>query len=162
MNWLRQSLLGCEERSLEMLGEVARLRGRLPQAEHLQTGLRGEQAAYFYLRRKGYVIVARRWSSGTVPGDLDLVAWKDQMLCIVEVKTRTAHDLAPAESAVDEHKRRTLRRLARNYIWQLPQQVRPTARFDVLSVYLIPGRAKEFVHFEAAFGWWEHDPDWRE
>lgn len=162
MNWLREFQLICEERVLDTLFRLARLRGRLPQAEHLQTGLRGEQAAYFYLRRKGYVIVARRWSSGTVPGDLDLVAWKDQMLCIVEVKTRTAHDLAPAESAVDEQKRRTLRRLARHYVWQLPQRERPPVRFDVLSVYLLPHRPKEFVHIEADFGWWEHDPDWRE
>ena len=28
-------------------------------------------------------------------------------------------------------------------------------RFDVLSVYLVPGHEKEFVHFENAFGWSE-------
>jgi hypothetical protein len=30
-------------------------------------------------------------------------------------------------------------------------------RFDVLSVYLVPGEEKEFVHFEGSFGWseWE-------
>lgn len=155
-------MLACEEQVLAVLDGMARYRRRLPQAEHLQTGLRGEQAAYFYLRRKGYVIVARRWSSGMAPGDLDLVAWRGNLLCIVEVKTRTAHDLASAESAVDEQKRRTLRRLARHYVWQLPQRERPPVRFDVLSVYLLPGLPKEFVYIEAAFGWWEHDPDWRE
>lgn len=162
MNWLRQSALACEEYVLEGLTLAARHRGRLPQAEHLQTGLRGEQAALFYLRRKGYQIVARRWSSGMVAGDLDLIAWKESLLCIVEVKTRTAHDLAPAEAAVDDQKRRTVRRLARHYVWQLPQTERPAVRFDVLSVYLIPGLPKEFVHIEAAFGWSERDPDWRD
>jgi hypothetical protein len=35
-------------------------------------------------------------------------------------------------------------------------------RFVVLSVYLIPGKEKEFVHFEGAFGWSEWDDDeWR-
>ncbi len=122
---------------------------------HLATGLEGEDAAYFYLRRKGYVVVARRWSSGTVPGDLDLIAWQGPLLCIVEVKTRTAHDIAPAEIAMDDHKRDTLRRLARQYVRQLPQDIAPPVRFDVISVYLVPGTEKEFVHFEASVGWGE-------
>ena len=43
---------------------------------HLVTGIEGENAAFFYLRRKGYMVVARRWSAGNVPGDLDLIAWQ--------------------------------------------------------------------------------------
>jgi putative endonuclease len=124
---------------------------------HLATGLAGEDAAFFYLRRKGYTVVARRWSSGDVPGDVDLIAWHGAMLCFVEVKTRTAHDQTPAESAVDAHKRRILRRLARRYVRQLPQAAMPSVRFDVISVYRVPGAAPEFAHFEAAFSWSEFD-----
>ncbi len=124
---------------------------------HLTTGLRGEDAAYFYLRRKGYTVVARRWSPGHQPGDLDLIAWLGELLCIVEVKSRTAHDIAPAEAAVDAHKRKMMRRLARQYVRQLPREIPPQVRFDVISVYLVPGQPKEFVHFEAAFGWGERD-----
>jgi putative endonuclease len=107
------------------------------------------------LRRKGYVVVARRWSSGNVAGDVDLIAWDGPMLCFIEVKTRTAHDLTPAEVAVDSHKRNTLRRLARQYVRQLPQETAPQCRFDVISVYLVPGKEKEFQHFEGSFGWSE-------
>ena len=114
------------------------------------------QAAY-YLRRKGYIVVARRWSAGEVPGDIDLIAWQGPMLCFVEVKTRTAHDASPAEIAVDSHKRNTLRRLARRYVRQLPQETAPPVRFDVLSVYLVHGEKKEFQHFESAFGWSEQE-----
>ena len=46
---------------------------------HLAVGIEGEDAALFYLRRKGYTIVARRWSSGDVPGDVDLIAWDGPM-----------------------------------------------------------------------------------
>jgi putative endonuclease len=81
------------------------------------------------------------------------------MLCCVEVKTRTAHDLTPAEVAVDSHKRSILRRLARQYVRQLPQETAPPVRFDVLSVYLVPGQKKEFVHFESSFGWSERRDD---
>ena len=84
------------------------------------------------------------------------------MLCFIEVKTRTARDSTPAEVAVDSHKRNTLRRLARQYVRQLPQDAAPPARFDVLSVYLVPGQKKEFVHFESSFGWSERrDNEWR-
>lgn len=149
------------EHGLAWLDHVAVRRGLDRQPEHLRTGLRGEDAAYFYLRRKGYIVVARRWSDGLTPGDLDIVAWKDSLLCIVEVKTRTAHDIAPAEISVDSSKRRVLRRLSRQYVRHLPQEAYPQVRFDILSVYLIPGQPKEFVHFESAFGWREFDPDRR-
>jgi putative endonuclease len=108
------------------------------------------------------VVVARRWASGELPGDIDLIAWQGPMLCFVEVKTRTAHDATPAEVAVDSHKRTVLRRLARQYVRQLPQETAPPVRFDVLSVYLVPGKKQEFVHFESNFGWSERrENEWQ-
>jgi len=154
MGWISQIWIASQERGLAGLDWMARLRGRASKLPaHLVTGTRGEDAAFFYLRRKGYIVVARRWSPGHEPGDIDLIAWQGTLLCIVEVKTRTAHDITPAEVAVDFHKRTMLRRLARQYVRQLPQATAPQVRFDVVSVYLVPGRKKEFVHFESAFGW---------
>lgn len=145
------------ERAAAGLDWVARQRGRAEsQPAHLTIGLEGEDAAFFFLRRKGYTVVARRWSSGDVPGDVDLIAWQGPMLCFIEVKARTARDATPAEVAVDGHKRAVLRRLARRYVRQLPQEAAPPVRFDVISVYLVPGQAKEFMHFEGAFSWSEY------
>lgn len=141
------------ERTLAALNRVARKRGRDTAAKHLTVGIEGEDAALFYLLRKGYTVVARRWSSGDVPGDVDLIAWQGPLLCFVEVKTRTAHDLTPAETAVDNHKRNVLRRLARRYVRQLPGSAMPPVRFDVVSVYAVPGQEREFQHFEGAFAW---------
>ena len=163
MGWLTQMRITCLERALTGLDWVAQRRGRAADLPaHLVTGTEGEDAAYFYLRRKGYIVVARRWSAGNFPGDIDLIAWQGPLLCFIEVKTRTAHDSTPAEVAVDSHKRHVLRRLARQYVRQLPQETAPPVRFDVLSVYLVPGKKKEFVHFEGSFGWseWRED-DWR-
>ena len=56
---------------------------------------------------------------------------------------------------MNAHKRGILRRLARRYVRQLPQKSAPPVRFDVVSVYLVPGRKSEFEHYEAAFGWSE-------
>ena len=156
MGWMNQMRIGCEERALAGLKWAARRRGGAEELPaHLATGIDGETAAFFHLRRKGYIVVARRWSSGDVPGDVDLIAWQGPMLCFVEVKTRTAHDVAAAEVTVDAHKRTTLRKLARHYVRQLPMKANPPVRFDILSVYLVPGKEKEFVRFEGAFGWRE-------
>ena len=152
----------CLERTAAALDKVARRRGREPKLPaHLLTGMEGEDAAHFYLRRKGYTVVARRWSAGNLPGDVDLIAWQGELLCFVEVKTRTAHDMTPAEAAVDSHKRSVLRRLAWQYVRQLPQETAPQVRFDVVSVYVVPGEEREVVHFENAFGWSEGRRDWR-
>ncbi|HEX4005451.1 MAG TPA: YraN family protein [Acidobacteriaceae bacterium] len=123
-------------------------------APHLATGVRGERAAFFWLRRNGYLVVARGWRSSRAPGDLDLIAWQGETLCFIEVKTRTTHAVAPAELAVDRGKRRTLRRLARHYLRQLPNRDVAT-RFDILSIYREGGKAPEFELFDNAFGWVE-------
>jgi putative endonuclease len=125
---------------------------RRKEPEHLATGRRGELAAYFYLRRQGYIITARGWRSGHLRGDIDLTGWDGDTLCFIEVKTRTTRDVATAEAAVDEDKRRTLRRLARHYMRQLPQQDIPV-RFDILSVYFEKEKAAEFELFRGAFDW---------
>jgi putative endonuclease len=146
--------------TLDGLEWMARTRGWRPDLPaHLTIGVEGEDAAFFYLTRKGYAVVARRWSSGNRPGDIDLIAWQGDLLCFFEVKTRTAQDATPAEVAVDSHKRNILRQLARQYIRQLPQETRPQVRFDVISVYLVPGEKQQIIHFENSFGWDERRRD---
>jgi putative endonuclease len=129
---------------------AVRLRKRLP--AHLELGRRGEEAAFFYLRRRGYIVVARGWRSGKVAGDLDLVAWEDNTLCFIEVKTRSSRDVATAESAVDQDKTRVLRRLARQYLLEVPDTP-DQIRFDVISIYFQAQRPVEIELFRGAFGW---------
>jgi putative endonuclease len=134
--------------------ERAADRRRPEAAQHLRTGRLGERAAFFWLMRRGYVVVARGWHSPRTPGDLDLIAWKGNTLCFIEVKTRTTREVAPAHVAVDSGKRRVLRRLARHYIRQLPSREIET-RFDILSIYFEPDQPPAFEHFPEAFGWVE-------
>jgi putative endonuclease len=156
MEWLVRMKVGWLQHALTGLDRVAARRKRAAAVPaHLLTGLEGEEAAYFYLRHKGYIVVARRWSAGNLPGDLDLIAWKGPLLCFFEVRTGTARDLTPAEATIDSHKRNVLRRLARQHVRQLPRDAAPQARFDIISVYLVPGQEREVTHFENAFGWSE-------
>src|ERR1700677_24314 len=140
MGWLQQKRIDWLEQALSGMKWAARRSGSASLPVHLTTGVDGEDAAFFYLGRKGYTVVARRWSSGYQRGDLDLIAWQGPLLCFIEVKTRTAHDLAAAEVAVDSSKRSTLRKLARAYMRQLPGEPSPPVRVDGLSVYRLAGK----------------------
>jgi putative endonuclease len=142
--WLWRSWLEAQRRALAGIDRLAgRLRGEAggADARHLETGMRGEEVAMFELRRQGYTIVARRWTSPKARGDVDLIGWQGEWLCFIEVKTRTGRDRVPAEFAVDAAKQETLRRLARAYLKGLPEERRRRirVRFDVVAVYLMPG-----------------------
>ena len=149
-------MTGLLEGTLRGLDWLARRRGRAAEMPaHLAVGVAGEEAVFHYLRGKGYRVVARRWNSSELPGDLDLVTWHDDVLCFVEVKTRTERDAKPAEAAIDGHKRATLLRLARRYVRLLKREDMPQVRFDVVSVYLKPGEPRAVEHFESAIPWGE-------
>src|SRR5437868_14917532 len=83
--------------------------------EHQRIGRRGEEDAYFYLRRLGYVMVARNFRSSRRRGEIDIIGWDNDVLCFIEVKTRTTRDVKPAEAAVDRDKQRGLRAVAEEY-----------------------------------------------
>jgi putative endonuclease len=105
---------------------------------HQLTGRRGEEDAYFYLRRRGYVMVARNFRTARHHGEIDLIGWNKDVLCFIEVKTRTTHDVKPAEAAVDREKRRAIRVVIRDYLRLLPERAFPDPpqwRFDVVTVY---------------------------
>ena len=108
--------------------------------EHLRTGRRGEEDAYFYLRKLGYVMVARTFRSPNRRGEIDLIGWHQDILCFVEVKTRTTHDVKPAEAAVDRDKRRELVAVAREYLRHLPPAC--PWRLEVISVYYDQGSSQ--------------------
>lgn len=145
-----QYRLSLLERTTVWLGHKAARKASSQTADHITTGLRGEDAAYFHLRRLGYIVVARRWRSPRLRGDIDLIAWDGDSLCFVEVKTRTSRDFEPAEAAVDEKKREMLARMAQEYIRQMENFEQVSVRFDVVSVYFTQDRP-EFEVFRAAF-----------
>jgi len=62
-----------------------------------------------------------------------LIVWERDVLCFVEVKTRTSQDVKTAEAAVDRHKRREVAEVAREYLRKAPLACQ--WRFDIGSVY---------------------------
>jgi putative endonuclease len=108
-------------------------------AVHYKTGRRGEEAAYFHLRRLGYTMVARNFRTPRCRGEIDLIGWDADILCFVEVKTRTTRDVKPGEAAVDRHKRRQIAAVVREYLRRFPPSCQ--WRFDVVSVYYPESKA---------------------
>jgi len=108
-----------------------------------QTGVRGETYAYWYLRRHGYVFIARNFMVPGMKGEIDLVGYDGPALAFVEVKTRTIDPqnppLAKPEDAVTFEKRRNLSRMARQFLAErrIPEA---QCRFDVLAIESTPGR----------------------
>ena len=115
-----------------------------------QKGIRGETYAYWYLRRHGYVFVARNYTVTGLKGEIDLIGYDGPVLAFVEVKTRST-DAAklsaggkPAaagkpEDAVTHDKRRVISRMARRFLTE--RRISEAAfRFDVLAIEAAPGR----------------------
>ena len=142
--------------SLRTLDRIVSALGRTPvRAPHLAFGSRGEDEAFFYLRKLGFVIVARDFRSPRRRGDIDLIAWDKDVLCFIEVKTRSSRNFMPAEAAVDQEKRQTLSALAREYLRQRNHAYDPTPsfsfRFDVISIYLKSNEHADISLFRDAF-----------
>lgn len=75
-----------------------------------ELGRAGEERATQHLRSRGYAILDRNWRCEQ--GEIDIVAFRDDRLCIVEVKTRRSDLYGHPFDAIDERKRRRLWRLA--------------------------------------------------
>jgi putative endonuclease len=78
-------------------------------------------------------MVARNFRTPNRRGEIDLIGWHEDVLCFVEVKTRTTHDVKPAEAAVDRDNRRELLAVAREYLRHLPDSCQ--WRLEVIRVY---------------------------
>ena len=105
-------------------------------------GLTGEDAAVALLRKRGYEIVGR---NVRMPGgEIDVVARDGDVVVFVEVKARESRRFGSALSAVDGRKRRTLRRLAGEWLQLFAP--RAIARFDVVAA-----DGPRIAHYKDAF-----------
>lgn len=94
-------------------------------------GMQGEALVARYLRERGYQLAAHGYRSRY--GEIDLIAWDGDVLCFVEVKTRTNLDMALPRECVTPQKQNKLRKTARMYLAE--KRLDCPARFDVAEVY---------------------------
>lgn len=111
-------------------------------------GRKAERAAARFLSRRGFRILASNVDDRL--GELDILAWHDVSLVVVEVRASESRSLDELAATVDRAKQKritaaTVRFLARRKL------LGTTVRFDVLAVRWPPDRPPEFLHLPDAF-----------
>ncbi len=112
-------------------------------------GAKGEQYAARYLRQKGYDILSGNFSLGT--GEIDIVAFKDNVIRFVEVKTRTVGGMTSPAEAVNYQKQENLKSSAAAYITKYKLQKYKYC-FDIIEVFAEEGgKIIDINHIQDAF-----------
>lgn len=99
----------------------------------------GEDLSVRWLKREGRKILKRNHRAPH-GGEVDIVCRDRDVLCFVEVKTRTRHDEVhrPAD-AVNREKQKLIQRGARDWLRLLRRQD-VCWRYDIMEVLLLDGR----------------------
>lgn len=93
----------------------------------------GENLAASWLVKNGYTIIEQNYTSP--PGEIDIIAKINDVLCFIEVKTRTGHP-GSAERAVGFVKQDHLTRAAKYYCRQWNIDLLNTSiQFEQISIY---------------------------
>jgi len=115
-------------------------------ALHNELGKKGEVLAEEYLLRSGYSIKSKNWRY--LKAEIDIIAQKEAILAIVEVKTRSSIDIAAPEDAVNKKKIKLLVAAANEYVVQHDLDV--DVRFDIISIHK-KGEKYNLNHIKDAF-----------
>ena len=99
-------------------------------AQHNKLGRQGEEEAVGYLIRSGYHILARNWRFHRY--EIDIMAERDGVLAVIEVKTRRNDYFTSPEESVSDAKIRHISICADAYIRMYKLDL--PVRFDIISV----------------------------
>jgi len=117
-------------------------------------GRKGEALATNFLEKNGYKIISKNYRSGR--SELDIIAEKDSVLVIFEVKSYYADPLGAVESRVHKNKQKQIIQGTYGFLTEYPEYEGSDIRFDVIIVDFSKYPAK-ITHHEAAF--WQDDWD---
>ena len=100
------------------------------------TGFLGENITSQYLTQNGFEILHRNWRYKHL--EIDIIAFKDGILHIVEVKTRTDNQFGFPEQAITAKKMQFLKNAAAHYQFKYPEW--KYIQFDVAALLLSPSK----------------------
>ncbi|MGA2483714.1 MAG: YraN family protein [Candidatus Acidiferrales bacterium] len=126
-----------------------------------ERGVRGETYAYWYLRRNGYVMIARNYTAPGFKGEIDLIGYDGSTLAFVEVRTRTAGNAGSqsAEESVTPGKWRVVARMAQHFLVERGLAECPY-RFDLLAIENRSGQRPELRLHKGAFSGARQREEW--
>lgn len=118
-------------------------------AEHNELGKLGEEMAVEFLQQNGYTILETNWTFQKA--EIDIIAQIDNILAVVEVKTRSSIEFGLPQDFVKPKKIQLLVKAVNEYV--LVNDLDVTIRFDIIAIckeennYKIDYIKDAFYHF---------------
>lgn len=115
-------------------------------AQHNELGKKGEQLAVDFLLKSNYEVIERNYRFDKA--EVDIIAQKDDILAVVEVKTRSTKDFGNPQDFVKPKQIKNLVKAIDEYVNTNGLEVE--VRFDIIAIVK---EKKGFVieHLENAF-----------
>ena len=115
-------------------------------AQHNELGKKGEQLAIEYLIKKGYTIRDKNWRFQKA--EVDIIAQKENILAVVEVKTRSTDYFGNPQDFVNPKKIKLLVTAINEYV--ISKNLDLEVRFDIIGIIKTKKETK-IEHIEDAF-----------
>ena len=116
-------------------------------ASHNELGKEGEELALGWLRKNDFEILHCNWRYSRF--EIDIIAKKNNLLHIIEVKSRNFFPGALPEEGVTKKKFKFLVNAADEYLYQHPEYKH--VQFDILAITLHRDMEPEFFLIEDVF-----------
>ena len=113
---------------------------------HIEIGKKGERIAQEFLIDKGYKILAVNFRVRHM--EIDIIASFQNLLIVVEVKTRQSSYLAEPHETVTKKKQLLIIKAINEYI--IDHEIDLETRFDIISI-ILNNNEKSINHIEDAF-----------
>ncbi len=110
-------------------------------------GNEGEVLAATYLEANGFEIIERNWR--TKSGEIDIIAYKNDILVFVEVKTLPNGTLDMIQRELNYQKRQRIIKTSKRFLLNHRQYSNSYVRYDVIVIDM-PG-LESVYHIENAF-----------
>ena len=99
---------------------------------NLELGKKGETQACRFLEKLNYTIISRNYKCSH--GEIDIIATDKNEMVFIEVKTRASKKYGEAREAVDQYKKKHIKKATMQYICKHRLEDK-FIRFDVVEVY---------------------------
>ena len=115
-------------------------------AEHNDLGKLGEELAVEFLQKAGYLILETNWTFQKA--EIEIIAQKENVLAVVEVKTRSSIEFGLPQDFVKPQKIQLLVKAINEYV--TVNELDVEVRFDIIAIHK---EASNFniEHIEEAF-----------
>lgn len=115
-------------------------------AQHNELGTKGEELAVDFLIKNGYDILDRNYRFDKA--EVDIIAQKDTILAIIEVKTRSTIDFGNPQDFVKPKQIQRLVKAVDEYV--IINELDVEVRFDIIAI-IKEGKGFKIEHLENAF-----------